>query len=402
MSALSENTSHHVNTVLDISQPSHSHIDNLAKHQRNTVAQRNANKQKAMWHDIKAEWERQEDAAVTLAQKHGQKVEWMHIRLQRLPEYGKTCKINTWNAFIHVRSMDLNQEGSDLPVGEKLRLTELVKLANSTNEYESLPKDKIDAMMACLQEARQRDATGSRSQPKAIRQDVHQTSKHVHKELMTLGSHCRTSSMAITVQTSGEGSSPLYYMDPAARQFVEIVLGMDVDTFCLKFESFAILGLQKFVKNDNDRRSLQKSQIRSTVRDRLCKITGEDGLNMEWTAYEDLIIDKYHVILDGWPKDIVFNPADLGTKSLAVVIAALEDGTCNWKKLTEESYIKYVQECERKIQAGEVHIPKRKRHSDAGQKRGPYKRQRGEARCVSDVRPEEESDDDGKLVVSGQ
>ncbi|KAF8524123.1 hypothetical protein BU17DRAFT_63481 [Hysterangium stoloniferum] len=379
MSALSENTSHHVNTVLDISQPSHSRIDNLAKHQRNTVAQRNANKQKAMWHDIKAEWERQEDAAVTLAQKHGQKVEWMRIRLQRLPEYGKT-------------------QGSDLPVGEKLRLTELVKLANSTNEYENLPKDKIDAMMACLQEARQRDATGSRSQPKAIRQDVHQTSKHVHKELMTLGSRCRTSSMAITVQTSGEGSSPLYYMDPAARQFVEIVLGMDVDTFCLKFESFAILGLQNLCK------SLKfEVQCETGYTDLYTgKITGEDGLNMEWTAYEDLIIDKYHVILDGWPKDIVFNPADLGTKSLAMVIAALEDGTCNWKKLTEESYIKYVQERERKIQAGEVHIPKCKRRSDAGQKRGPYKRQRGEARCVSNVRPEEESDDDGKLVVSGQ
>ncbi|KAF8512931.1 hypothetical protein BU17DRAFT_68988 [Hysterangium stoloniferum] len=151
---------------------------------------------------------------------------------------------------------------------------------------------------------------------------------------------------------------------------------MDVDTFCLKFESFAILGLQS-------------------------EITREDGLNMEWTAYEDLIIDKYHVIFNGWPKDIVFNPADLGTKSLAMVIAALEDGTCDWKKLTEESYIKSVQECERKIQAGEVHIPKHKRCSDAGQKHGPYKCQRGEARCVSDVRPEEESDDDGKLVVSG-
>ncbi|KAF8517055.1 hypothetical protein BU17DRAFT_67170 [Hysterangium stoloniferum] len=329
-----------------------------------------------MWHDIKAEWERQEDAAVTLAQKHGQKVEWMRIRLQRLPEYGKTRNINTWNAFIHVRSMDLNQEGSDLPVGEKLRLTELVKLANSTNE----------------RHVNEMQLGAAHSQRPYGRMYIK------HQSMSTK----RTSSMAITVQTSGEGSSPLYYMDPAARQFVEIVLGMDVDTFCLKFESFAILGLQKFVKNDNDRRSLQKSQIRSTVRDRLRKITGEDGLNMEWTAYKDLIIDKYHVILDGWPKDIVFNPADLGTKSLAVVIAALEDGTCNWKKLTEESYIKYVQERERKIQAGEVHIPKCKRHSDAGQKRGPYKRQRGEARCVSDVRPEEESDDDGKLVVSGQ
>jgi hypothetical protein len=47
-----------------------------------------------MWQDIKAEWQRQEDAAVTLAQKHGQTVEWMRIQLLRLPEYGNMRKIN--------------------------------------------------------------------------------------------------------------------------------------------------------------------------------------------------------------------------------------------------------------------------------------------------------------------
>ncbi|KAF8524074.1 armadillo-type protein [Hysterangium stoloniferum] len=100
-------------------------------------------------------------------------------------------------------------------------------------------------------------------------------------------------------------------MDLAACHFVEMVLGMDVDTFSLKFESFAILGLQKFVKDDNDCRSLQKSQIRS-------EITSEDGLNMEWAAYEDLIIYKYHVILDA-----EFRPAI--SNAILDIVALLKD-----------------------------------------------------------------------------
>jgi len=47
--------------------------------------------------------------------------------------------------------------------------------------------------------------------------------------------------MAITVHTSStQGNNPIYANDEVSCGFVEVVLGMDFEDFCLKYEAFSI------------------------------------------------------------------------------------------------------------------------------------------------------------------
>ena len=51
--------------------------------------------------------------------------------------------------------------------------------------------------------------------------------------------------MAITVRRlATHGNPPIYSNDETSRAFVEVVLGMDFDELCLKYEAYAMCGLQ--------------------------------------------------------------------------------------------------------------------------------------------------------------
>lgn len=72
---------------------------------------------------------------------------------------------------------------------------------------------------------------------------------------------------------------------------------------------------------------------------------------MEWTRYEMRIVDVYKVALAGWPENIPFT-SELSSTSLDAVLAALLDGTCKWKKLSESEYDEHVQKRLKTISKG--------------------------------------------------
>jgi hypothetical protein len=69
-----------------------------------------------IWDDIHEEWKRQDDVIVELAVKYKKSPKWMGQQVEQLMKYGQgQCKINPWDAFIHVQSLEFNE-------GESLRL----------------------------------------------------------------------------------------------------------------------------------------------------------------------------------------------------------------------------------------------------------------------------------------
>jgi hypothetical protein len=51
--------------------------------------------------------------------------------------------------------------------------------------------------------------------------------------------------MAITVRTQADQSNgPIYTVDNTARDFIEVVLGMEFDDFCLKYEAYAVCSIK--------------------------------------------------------------------------------------------------------------------------------------------------------------
>jgi hypothetical protein len=93
--------------------------------------------------------------------------------------------------------------------------------------------------------------------------------------------------------------------------------------------------------------------------------TGDSKLEMSWKNYEQQIVHKHDVVLENWPST-KFDPGLLGTKELEVVMKALEDGDCAWRKLTDEEVA--AREHETAAALSQVPTKKRKQRSDKGKK----------------------------------
>jgi hypothetical protein len=58
---------------------------------------------------------------------------------------------------------------------------------------------------------------------------------------------------------------------------------------------------------------------------------------INYRNYELQIVEKYGVILDGFPLPKVVNPEQAGSrKDLEKVLRSLKDGTCKWVKLSDD------------------------------------------------------------------
>jgi hypothetical protein len=136
----------------------------------------------------------------------------------------------------------------------------LQKVAKETVNWQSISEADMNTMVRCLEEARLLKKTGMRSLASAHTHDVRHTTKRVSdevcgvvfprsifiiiKQLQLLQTRCNTSSMALTVRTaSAHHNNPIYYLDATSHSFIEVVLGMSADDFCIKYEAYAMCGL---------------------------------------------------------------------------------------------------------------------------------------------------------------
>jgi len=97
-------------------------------------------------------------------------------------------------------------------------------------------------------------------------------------------------------------------------------------------------------------------------------ITGNMKAVMQYTQYEEEIVHRYGIELQGWTYEKIMNPSLL-TSSLPPLMAlrdALVAGTCKFVKLTAAERKERKAAHMEKIKSGEIEVRKRKRRSDAG------------------------------------
>ncbi|HEV7736994.1 MAG TPA: hypothetical protein VGO47_06425 [Chlamydiales bacterium] len=81
----------------------------LTRQQRQERSLIAAERKKKLWDDIRLEWVRQDAVCKELADKHGVKIEHVKKYIQRLPKYGQQRAVSAYNAFIHVKSLEVNE-----------------------------------------------------------------------------------------------------------------------------------------------------------------------------------------------------------------------------------------------------------------------------------------------------
>ena len=89
---------------------------------------------------------------------------------------------------------------------------------------------------------------------------------------------------------------------------------------------------------------------------------------MHYTHYEEEIVQRYGIELEGWPYEKLTNPSNLSSSlpPLHVLHDAIIGGTCKFVKLTVAEKKKREAAYVAKIKSGDVVLRKRKQRSDAG------------------------------------
>ncbi|HEV7736201.1 MAG TPA: hypothetical protein VGO47_02365 [Chlamydiales bacterium] len=90
-------------------QPKSKGARDLTRQQRQERSLLAADRQKKLWDDIRAEWARQDAVCKELADKHGVKVEYVRKSMLHLPKYGQQRGVSAYNAFIHAKSLEVNE-----------------------------------------------------------------------------------------------------------------------------------------------------------------------------------------------------------------------------------------------------------------------------------------------------
>ncbi|KAF8581495.1 hypothetical protein K439DRAFT_1619003 [Ramaria rubella] len=347
-----------------------------------------------VWQDLQDYWDNEDQMIQDLAKKHNKTEKWMQEQQAQSLAACSVLQSELWYMLKHlVVTAQYVELFTDLEPGKKKCLQDLQQLAKETSSYKDIPEAEMDAMIHCLEEKQWNERKGIKSCPMAHVRDVKTTAEHVAAELKNLQMRCLTASMAITLCTKPSHSNqPIMYHDDVSRDFVELLFGMDMDEFTLKFEAYSLFRIQGVAKNDNQRKTMTKRIVCSLVKQSLRSITGDSMLEMEWMRYEATIANTHEVELVGWPVN-PFDPHVLGVCDLETCLAALKgpELTCYWCKLTTNELDMHQEVVASKKASREIVNKLWKKWSDAGKKRGKKR-----------ARDEDSDKENEELPTSGQ
>lgn len=103
----------------------------------------------------------------------------------------------------------------------------------------------------------------------------------------------------------------------------------------------------------------------------IVEITGNPNAVMQYVNYEEAIVQRYGIELQGWIHDKFVNPSELSTSLslLRKLLNAIDTGDCKFVKMSAEERRKRLETYKKKIASGELKIRERKTRSDAGKRK---------------------------------
>ncbi|KAL5514581.1 hypothetical protein ACEPAG_1897 [Sanghuangporus baumii] len=318
--------------------------NNLSAAQQEAQTKARLKTQRAYHEAIEELSNKQEETARELAAQFNKSVLSVLQDIQHRGRLTYRRQVNPYNAWNHFKKMHILVEELDITEDEANLLLELQGIEESEGyeKFKLLPEKLYNLVIDELVIHREHQLKGSRMTARARGQDIRFTSERIAAELEAVNSHCATMSFCFVVRTDlSHVHAPFHYAHPKAIEYIETVLKKDVHALAFEFEAFALSGIQEIAKNANSRRVQHKTKVRDAVRLGLEEITGIIGISMEWACYESRIVDKYKIVLAGWPRKIPFT-CELSSSTLDVVLSAILDGRCKWKKLTDHEYDKHV------------------------------------------------------------
>ena len=132
-------------------------------------------------------------------------------------------------------------------------------------------------------------------------------------------------------------------------------------------------------------------------------ITGNAKAVMHYVNYDQEIVIRYGIKLEGWTYESFKNPSELSSSlpPLQALFEAIESGKCKFVKLTATERKKFEQDFNAKVQSGEVTLRKRKIRKDAGKKKAKRHQANSKGEAASDIEGTGGSEEEEAEVAGG-
>jgi hypothetical protein len=78
---------------------------------------------------------------------------------------------------------------------------------------------------------------------------------------------------------------------------------------------------------------------------------------MHWANYFRNVVEPYQIVVHGWPTNIPFvnlSKVSSALPDLQMLQWKWESGAVHWRQLEEEEFQQLLEECNKKIESGEI------------------------------------------------
>ncbi|KIK35332.1 hypothetical protein CY34DRAFT_26640 [Suillus luteus UH-Slu-Lm8-n1] len=134
-------------------------------------------------------------------------------------------------------------------------------------------------------------------------------------------------------------------------------MNVDSQDLVSKMEGFSVQGMQGAAKNHQKRTSAIRSAIRDEINKALRQITKDPKARMHWAHYWRNVVQRYLVVVKGWPDNIPFvnlSSVSSALPDLEMLLRKWQSHAIYWRRIEEDEYEKLLQERNEKLEQGDV------------------------------------------------
>ncbi|KAJ7118516.1 hypothetical protein C8R43DRAFT_1137262 [Mycena crocata] len=220
------------------------------------------------------------------------------------------------------------------------------------DDYNNLTDEQKDALCDRHRETRIQNLTLRRETPRGKIQDVANVVRNLEMLFSGLAKRVGIQGMFCIVRDNTDFHMvPRWYFTSAElERYMPIATCKTWDTgeVGMKLEAFAIAGLDpaNLLRNSKQKADWLKMQIRDKMKKMIVEATGQEDATMAYTWFEEDVVQRYNIVLEGWTAPRFVNPSELSTSlpALRTLLDAMEGGDCKFTPLNR------AQAAERKAQ----------------------------------------------------
>ncbi|KAJ6531520.1 hypothetical protein DFH09DRAFT_1284851 [Mycena vulgaris] len=281
-------------------------------------------------------------------------------------------KPNPYNAYKAERAAE-NRE-----LGIVQKVPELHK--NIIDDYNLLTDEAKEALIERHIVLQNRNTKLRRDTPRAKIQDVSNVVRNMKMLLTALGNRVGIEGFFCLVRNNAEFhmAPEWFFTSRELENYMPMATRKTWDTgeVGMKVEAFAVAGCDasNLLRTSRQKADWIKGEIRDQMKAKLIAASHDKDAKMSYTWFEEDIVHRYNIILEGWTPSRFVNPSELSTSlvTLRALLDALKNGDCAFKSLTPEEAMERRTQWDTDVAAGKVVAKYRNVRSDLGvpRKRG--------------------------------